>query len=235
MFSWANESPAPMVVVALCGARDRVPRDTLQQSHGCPKSCSASHARGSIFDIMPEPPTVTSTLTAEELLDLDLPNKQTELVRGRLIVREPPGYGHGVTALKITRLIANHVHDHGLGIVVAAETGFKLSSNPDTVRAADAAYIDRQRAPDPPPPGYLAMAPDLVVEVVSPGDRPGEVQAKVSDWLSAGSRVVWVIDPGRERAIVYREDGSVDLLTSQDMLSGEDVLPGFACALAGIW
>jgi Uma2 family endonuclease len=184
---------------------------------------------------MSEPPTVPSALTAEELLYLSLPDKQTELVRGRLIVREPPGYRHGVIALKIARLIADYVDDHGLGIVVAAETGFKLFSDPDTVRAADAAYLSRHRAPDPPPSGYLALAPDLAVEVVSPGDRAGEIQAKVSDWLTAGSRLVWVIDPGRQRAIVYREDGSVDLLANQDELGGGDVLPGFSCSLEEVW
>ena len=156
-------------------------------------------------------------------------------MRGRLIVREPPGFRHGIVALKIARLIADYVDDHGLGIVVAAETGFKLFSNPDTVRAADAAYLSRQRAPDPPPSGYLALAPDLAVEVTSPSDPAGEVQAKVSDWLNAGSRLVWVIDPARKRALVYREDGSVDLLANQDALSGEDVLPGFSCPLDDIW
>ena len=184
---------------------------------------------------MSEPPTVPSALSAEELLYLSLPDKQTELVRGRLIVREPPGYRHGVVALKIARLIADYVDDHGLGTVVAAETGFKLFSNPDTVRAADAAYLSRQRAPDPPPSGYLALAPDLAVEVLSPNDRAGEVQAKVSDWLNAGSRLVWVIDPARKRALVYREDGSVDLLANRDALSGEDVLPGFSCPLEDVW
>ena len=184
---------------------------------------------------MSQPPTVPDILTAEELHSLSLPDKQTELVRGRLVVREPPGYRHGVVAFKVARLIANYVHDHALGIVVAAETGFKLLSNPDTVRAADAAFVSRHRAPHPPPPGYLALAPDLVVEILSPNDKAGEVQAKVSDWLSAGSRLVWVIDPGRERAVVYREDGSVDLLANDDMLSGEDVLPGFSCSLGNVW
>jgi len=66
-----------------------------------------------------------------------LPDKQTELVRGRLIVREPPGYKHGVIAARLARLIDNHVHQHDLGTVVAAETGFKLFADPDTVRAAD--------------------------------------------------------------------------------------------------
>lgn len=184
---------------------------------------------------MSKSPTAPGVLTAEDLLSLSLPDKQTELVRGRLVVREPPGYRHGVIALKITRLIANFVHDHDLGIVVAAETGFKLFRDPDTVRAADAAFVGRHRAPDPPPSGYLELAPDLVVEVVSPNDRAGEVQGKVSDWLTAGSRLAWVIDPGRRRAIVYREDGSVDLLANQDLLSGEQVLPGFSCSLDDVW
>jgi Uma2 family endonuclease len=180
---------------------------------------------------MSEPPILSSALTADELFYLSLPNKQAELVRGRLIVREPPGYRHGVVAFRIARLLGNYVHDHQLGTVVAAETGFKLFSNPDTVRAADAAFLSRDRAPDPPPSGYLSLAPDLAVEVVSPSDRAGEIQAKVSDWLTAGSRLVWVIDPGRSRAVVYAQDGSVDPLSHKDTLSGQDVIPGFSCLL----
>ena len=184
---------------------------------------------------MAEPPILPGVLTAEELLYLHLPDKQTELVRGALVVREPPGYRHGLVAFAVAARIGEFVRERGLGVVVAAETGFKLFSNPDTVRGADAAFLSRDRAPDPAPSGYLPLAPDLVVEVVSPGDRAGDVQAKVSDWLTAGSRLVWVIDPTRERAVVYREDGSVDLLADQDALDGEDVLPGFSCPLADLW
>jgi Uma2 family endonuclease len=184
---------------------------------------------------MSEPPTVHSELSAEELLYLSLPDKQAELVRGRLIVREPPGYQHGLVAFAVATRIGEFVRANNLGVVVAAETGFKLFSNPDTVRAADAAYVSHQRAPIPPPLGYLELAPDLAVEVVSPSDRAGEIQAKVSDWLNAGSRLVWVIDPARKRTVVYRADGSVDLLANRDALSGEDVLPGFSCPLEDIW
>ena len=183
---------------------------------------------------MSEAPTVAGVLTAEELLYLHLPNKQTELVRGKLIVREPPGYRHGLVAAAIATRIAEFVRLNRLGVVVAAETGFKLFSNPDTVRAADAAFLSHDRAPDPPPLGYPALAPDLVVEVLSPGDRAGEVQSKVSDWLSAGSRLVWVLDPGRRRAIIYRADCSVNLLGEHDALDGEDVLPGLSCPLADV-
>jgi len=179
--------------------------------------------------------TPPSGLSAEELLYLSLPDKQTELVRGTLIMHEPPGYQHGLVAFAVAIRIGEFVRANKLGVVLAAETGFKLFSNPDTVRAADAAYLSRQRAPIPPPLGYLELAPDLAVEVTSPSDRAGEIQAKVSDWLNAASRLVWVIDPARKRALVYREDGSVDLLADRDALSGEDVLPGFSCPLEDIW
>lgn len=185
--------------------------------------------------VMSGPPTVPSALSAEELLDLSLPDKQAELVRGTLIVRELPGYQHGLVACAIAARLGEFVAANSLGVMLAAGTGFKLFSNPDTVRAADAAYLSRHRAPDLPPSGYLALAPDLAVEVMSPNDRAGEIQAKVSDWLTAGSRLVWVIDPPRECAVVYREDGSVDLLVNQDALSGEDVLPGFSCSMEDIW
>jgi len=189
----------------------------------------------SYIERMSDPSSPGEIRTADELLYLSIPDKQVELVRGMLIVREPPGYRHGVVAGAIAARITEFVRLHGLGVVVAAETGFKLFSNPDTVRAADAAFIRRDRAPDPPPDGYLALAPDLVVEVLSPRDRAGEVLNKVGDWLNAGSRLVWVIDPMRRRALVYRADSSVSLLAERDTLDGEDVLSGFSCALDELW
>jgi Uma2 family endonuclease len=179
-------------------------------------------------------PTTRDLMTAADLLYLTLPDKQVELVRGRLIVREPPGYQHGVVAFALAMRIAEFVQPKHLGVVVAAETGFKLFSEPDTVRAADAAFISRDRAPDPAPVGYLSLAPDLAAEVLSPNDRAGEVLNKVGDWLTAGARLVWVIDPIRRRGVVYRNDGSVSLLADHDALDGEDVLPGFSCPLAEV-
>jgi Uma2 family endonuclease len=79
--------------------------------------------------------------------------------------------------------------------------------------------------------GYAELAPDLVAEVLSPDDRPGEVLAKVADWLDAGTRLVWVIDPERLEARVHRRDGTLSLLDRHASLDGEDVLPGFACPL----
>src|SRR5205814_2774899 len=149
-----------------------------------------------------------------------------------LAVREPAGGRHGRVTTELTRHLANHVDAHQLGAVYAAETGFTLARHPDTVRAPDIAFVRRERLPDPEPTGFPDLAPDLVVEVLSPGDRPGEVLAKVADWLSAGTRLVWVVDPAGRRARVYRADGSDASVDTDGALDGEDVVPGFTCKLS---
>lgn len=121
-----------------------------------------------------------------------------------------------------------------MGDVFAQDTGFKIEPNPDTVRAPDVAFLSRERAKDVPPRGYAALAPDLVVEVVSPNDRTGELLAKVAAWLEAGARPVWVIDPARHQARVCRPDGDLAIVSADGSLDGEDVIPGFRCALADV-
>jgi Uma2 family endonuclease len=175
-----------------------------------------------------------AVLTADDLLRLNLPNKRAELVRGALRVFEPPGFIHGVAAAKVLVAIGNHVHEHHLGVVLAAETGFKLYGSPDTVRAPDVAFISRSRVPDPPPRAYAVLAPDLVVEVASPDDTSREVREKVGDWLAAGCRLVWVVDPRTRSASVHRADGSLALLDEHGVLDGENVLPGFAHRLIDV-
>jgi Uma2 family endonuclease len=83
--------------------------------------------------------------------------------------------------------------------------------------------------------GYAALSPDLVAEVLSPDDIPGEVIAKVGEWLAAGTRIVWLVDPGRSEVHVYRQDGSLSVLRGDDQLDGEDVVPGFACPVKEIF
>src|ERR1041384_187999 len=173
-------------------------------------------------------------MTADELLHVRIPDKRVELVRGNLVVREPAGLRHGRISMGLARLLANYVDDRGIGRVYAAETGFAVARDPDTVRAPDVAFIRRDRLPDPEPLGFPDLAPDLVVEVVAPGDRPGEILAKVADWLSAGTCLVWVVDPLRRVTRVYRQDGSESIVTAERALEGEDVLPGFACPLETI-
>ncbi|PYO95841.1 MAG: Uma2 family endonuclease [Gemmatimonadetes bacterium] len=179
-------------------------------------------------------PNMTSPLmTAEELLHRNIPDKRTELVRGRLIVREPAGYRHGAVVMNLTLRLGQHVQLTGAGDLLAAETGFTLFRNPDTVRAPDIGFVRRDRIPADTR-GFPEMAPDLAVEVLSPDDRPGETFAKVADWLEAGVSLVWVIDPERRVGRVYRQDGTESLLNEGDELVGEDVLPGFRCPLSSI-
>lgn len=174
-------------------------------------------------------------LTADELLHLNLPNKRTELVRGVLIVREPAGYQHGEVAMNLAASLHTFVKPRGLGRVLAAETGFILERAPDTVRAPDVGFVSADREPVPRPIGYAPFAPDLAVEVLSPDDRPGEVLEKVGDWLNAGTRLVWVVDPIRRGARVYRADGSEAQLGADDVLDGEDLLPGYRFRLADVF
>ena len=173
-------------------------------------------------------------MTADELLHSNIPDKRTELVRGVLVVREPAGYNHGRVIAQLTGRLWSHVERTAAGQLLGAETGFTLFRDPDTVRAPDIAFVHRDRLPDPASRGFVDRAPDLVVEVLSPDDRPGEILGKVGDWLQAGTRLVWVIDPERRTARIYRADGSQTSVTEAVELSGEEVLPGFACPLSSL-
>jgi len=175
--------------------------------------------------------TPQALMSADELLHLSLPGKRTELVRGVLVVREPAGARHGRIAADVAWRLRTHIEGTDSGDVYAAETGFTLTRDPDTVRAPDVAFVRKERLPAPEPAGFPDLAPDLAVEVLSPGDRPGELLSKVADWLTAGTRLVWVIDPERRIARVFRADGSEASIQHGQSLDGEDVIPGFVLEL----
>lgn len=180
-------------------------------------------------------PSMPATLmTAEEFLDIDVPNKRVELVRGVLVVHEPPGYEHGRITAHLALILGKFIEEKGSGQLVAGDAGFHIASDPDTVRGPDLAFIRTDRAPDPHTHGFPALGPDLVVEVLSPGDRPGAMLAKVGDWLEAGTRLVWIIDPARRVVRIYRQDGTESGRAETEVLDGEDVLPGFSCSVAAI-
>jgi Uma2 family endonuclease len=179
--------------------------------------------------------SVEGLMTAEELLKADIPHKSTELVRGRLIVREPVGTYHGRIQSNLNFRIGAFVHAHRLGAVFGQDTGFKIESDPDTVLAPDLAFVSKERLDLISPRGFAALAPDLAAEILSPGDRPGEVLAKIGQWLDAGVQIVWVIDPERRSAHVYRSDGSVTTVAADGLLEGESLLPGFSCVLSELF
>ncbi|MBI1748795.1 MAG: Uma2 family endonuclease [Acidobacteria bacterium] len=174
-------------------------------------------------------------MTAEELIKMPDDSYKYELVRGELIRMSPTGGQHGIVTINISLPLASYVKSHNLGKVCGAETGFKITQNPDTVRAPDVSFIARDRIPEEIPDNYWPFAPDLAVEVVSSNDRYDEIQQKVKEYLDAGARMVWVADPKTRIIMVYRSLKEVLVLTEKDNLSGEDVIPGFTCSVADLF
>jgi Uma2 family endonuclease len=176
-------------------------------------------------------------MTADELLHLPANGKRYELVNGELHEMAPAGGEHGKVGGRALRRLGNFLDqqpDLG-GELFTAETGFRLTRDPDTVRAPDVAYVAETRLAQAIVPGYPELAPDFVVEVVSPGDRASEVQAKVDEWLRAGVRLVWVLYPQTRTAMVYQPDGSAQLLHAEDILNGDPVLPGCSIRLSDLF
>lgn len=181
-------------------------------------------------------------MTAAELLAYHDPHdRRTELVRGRLLVSEPEGFEHGRVLVTIATELELHVRGRraatglGIGRVAAGDPGCWIERDPDTVRAPDVAFVAADRLPPGPILGFLETAPTLAVEVVSPRDRRGALQAKVRQWLDAGTALVWLVDPVRRTARVHRADGSQATIGTDGALDGEAVLPGFVLPLATLF
>ncbi len=182
---------------------------------------------------MAEPRTL---MTADELLHLPDDGWRYELVAGELIKMAPAGGEHGYVGNRAQDRLNTFLKEQGLGgAVFASETGFRIGHDPDTVRAPDVAYVAPARLEQARVAGYPDLAPDLVVEVISPGDSAGEVHEKVMEWLAAGTRLIWLLYPRRRSAIVHRPGGEARVLRANDVLDGEPVLPGFACRVADLF
>jgi Uma2 family endonuclease len=169
-------------------------------------------------------------LTAEDLLRLPNDGWRYELVRGELRRMPPPGFKHGRTASRIGVRLSVHVDDHNLGVVLAAETGFLLSSNPDEVRAADVSFVSNERlaAAQFQREKYFPGAPDLLFEVLSPSDSYTAVQEKVLLWLRSGARVVVLADTERQLFIVHKPHAEPEILGVADSFAAPEILPAWS-------
>jgi Uma2 family endonuclease len=172
-------------------------------------------------------------MTAEELLRLPDDSMCHELIKGELLTMPPPGDLHGAVTMNLAGLLFIHVKANNLGIMRAAETGFKLETNPDTVLAPDIAFIARNRA-GPPVTGYRDGAPDLVVEVMSQWDSRPKVSRKATLWLELGARSVWVVDPRQRTVDVWLSNSERKLFHEDDELV-DDTVPGFRVKVAEIF
>lgn len=183
-------------------------------------------------------PTATRprTVTAEELFDLPSDGSRYELFRGSLRMMSPAGGRHGRIALRIALLLGNHVDQHQLGVVFAAETGFCIARDPDTVLAGDVAFVERSRYEQVEDEvRYLPFAPDLVIEVLSPSDRFTRVESKALAWLEAGCRLVLLVDPESETVHAYRSRTDIKIFAKDEQLDCSDIVAHWTVSIAKLF
>ena len=185
--------------------------------------------------IAADPPPTLLTVEQADGADELAGGGRWELVGGEVREMTPPGGEHGAFTDNLGFALGSRVRAAKLGRVFAAETEFMLSRNPDTLPAPDIAFIKAERVPQPLPRGWLTTVPDLVVEVVSPSDRAGDLQERVADWLGAGVPLLWLVHPRPRQVHVYRSSKEVRILNESDVLDGEDVVSGFSLPVAGIF
>ena len=180
--------------------------------------------------------TNTKLLTAEDLLRLDAQGVRGELIRGVLCETMPTGLEHGKIVMNLGGELRIFIKPRKLGTLIGSDSGVWLERDPDTVREPDIAYFSAEKIPlDARVTGYAQVAPDLVVEVVSPSNSRQEVNDKALMWLRYGVRLVLVVHPNTRTVEVHSEGHRVLTLTENDTLDGMDVLPGFTCAVRDIF
>lgn len=173
--------------------------------------------------------------TADDLLEMP-DDCRFELIRGELIEMPPsPGGEHGYTTISIAARAQVFVDDNDLGFCFAAETGFKVSQNPDVVLAPDFAFVAKDRLPDGVPKKHVPLAPDLVMETRSPSDRTRDVATKMLLWLQSGVKEVWVLEPSARTLTIHRTNELPRVLGANDTLTGGNILPGFNFPLSRLF
>lgn len=175
-------------------------------------------------------------LTADDLLGMTSQRgERYELLDGTLFIKEAPGVRHGWVEANLGFRLSSHVRERGLGRVLVGEPGFVTRTDERTVRAPDLAFVSFERLPRGSlPEGFGRVAPELAVEIVSPGDRAAEVAAKTREWLRFGVTAVWIVDPARRRVRVVRRDGET-VVGEGEILDGGEAVPGFAVAVADLF
>lgn len=180
-------------------------------------------------------PAITETLVTGEAL-AEMGNiGRSELVEGKIIMRSPTSWRHGNYESRFDRILGGFVEEHQLGKVLVGEVGLYTRRDPDTIRGADVLFISTDRLAQVKSASFLDVAPELIVEVMSPDDRWSEVKQKLKEYFSIGVILVWVADPSDKTVSVYRSLTDVRLLTESDTLDGEEILPDFKVSVASLF
>ena len=177
--------------------------------------------------------TTRRIATEDDLRAMPEDGNKYELVDGEIRM-SPAGDRHSAVALRLGARLLAFVDQHRLGYVMGADAGYRLPGG--NIRSPDVSFVASGRFPnDRPTEDWGSLAPDLAVEVISPGDRPRHVLDKVGEYLEAGVRLVWVIDPRRGTAVIYRSLSDIRDIGIDGDLEGDDVLPGFRCRVGDIF
>jgi len=161
--------------------------------------------------------------TDEELMRIKHEGK-VELVDGEVKLMTPAGAEQGAISMDLATRLNNYVRRHKLGRIFDAQTGFRPFEN---LRAPDISFVSKEKLPERLPKGFLRVAPDLAVEVLGPSETVSDYEDKVAEYLSWGVRLIWLVDPNTETVTVVRANGEREVLKGKDVLTGEDVIPGF--------
>ena len=184
--------------------------------------------------------TQKTLLTADQFYDFCCQNDgRYELVDGEVVELSPVNDPHGAVAGYIVTAFNNYSRPRSAGWA-RVETGYWIRHDPDTVRGPDVSFRLRSRSErEVPNTGFVPGAPDIAVEVVSPSNTAAEMGRKVAEYLAAGSQRVWVVYQATprnpRRVIVHRADGATITYTGDDVITDEELLPGFSLPLSEIF
>jgi len=176
----------------------------------------------------------TRPITWEDALELP-DGERYEVIDGELKERRM-SFGSSAIASILIELLRAWMRAGHAGTVTGSDGGYTIFPwAPGDVRMPDVSYISKARLPRVPARGWVSVAPELAIEVVSPNDRFIDVESKARDWIRAGVDLVWVVVPATESVQVWRKNGERAILRADEALSGEDVLPGFEVAVADLF
>ncbi len=179
--------------------------------------------------------TSTALMTAEELMQLPDDDLRHELINGELITMPLPQLPHGRIALRLAVPLGQFVWDHDLGELYS-DAGFQLTWNPDTVVGPDIAFISKKRLKEVAEvEGYWQGAPDLAIEVYSPGYRPGKINERISRLFNAGTKQVWIVHLKHSTVTIYRSVSDATTFSGSDYLESPDLFPGFRISVDRIF